>query len=125
MAKIRAYKLAEELGIERNEFVEQAKTHGVELKSAMASIDDLQVVDVRQPGETEGGVIEGAILVPLTLLNQQLSRLDASKPTIVYCAGGFRSSIAASRMLAAGFADVSDLLGGYGAWTAAHEATPA
>ena len=95
------------------------------MRDAMASIDDLQVVDVRQPGETEGGVIEGAILVPLTLLNQQLSRLDASKPTIVYCAGGFRSSIAASRMLAAGFADVSDLLGGYGAWTAAHEATPA
>ncbi|MCR9096352.1 MAG: translation initiation factor IF-2 [bacterium] len=43
MAKIRAYKLAEELGIERNEFVEQAGTHGVELKNAMASLDEEQV----------------------------------------------------------------------------------
>jgi hydroxyacylglutathione hydrolase len=50
------------------------------------------------------------------MLNQLMSTLDPSKPTIVYCAGGYRSSIAASTMLAAGFGDVADLLGGYGAW---------
>ena len=48
MAKIRAYKLAEELGIERNEFVEQAGTHGVELKNAMASLDEGQVELLRE-----------------------------------------------------------------------------
>lgn len=48
MAKIRAYKLAEELGIERNEFVEQAGTHGVELKNAMASLDEEQVELLRE-----------------------------------------------------------------------------
>jgi translation initiation factor IF-2 len=48
MAKIRAYKLAEELGIERNEFVEQAAGHGVELKNAMASLDDEQVALLRE-----------------------------------------------------------------------------
>ena len=95
------------------------------LREAMASIDDLQLVDVRQPGATEGGVIEGAILVPLTQLNQRLASLDASKPTMIYCAGGYRSSIAASRLAAAGFADVSDLLGGYGAWTASLETASA
>ncbi|MEL7157138.1 MAG: rhodanese-like domain-containing protein, partial [Actinomycetota bacterium] len=86
------------------------------LEAALDTVEDLQLVDVRQPGETEGGVIDGALLIPLTRLNERLSSLDASKPTIVYCAGGFRSSIAASRMAQAGFADVSDLLGGYGAW---------
>ncbi len=40
MAKIRAYKLAEELGLDRNEFVEKARAFGVELKNAMASLDD-------------------------------------------------------------------------------------
>ena len=40
-------------------------------------------------------------------------------------ADGCRSSSGASRLVSAGFADVSDLLGGYGAWTAAHEAQPA
>ena len=91
-----------------------------QMVDAMASIDDLQVVDVRQPGETEGGIIPGAALVPLTRLTAELGSLDPSKPTIVYCAGGFRSSIAASHMISAGFTDVSDLLGGYGAWTEAH-----
>ncbi|MGH1491925.1 MAG: rhodanese-like domain-containing protein [Acidimicrobiales bacterium] len=89
------------------------------LKRSQDSIEDLQLVDVRQPGETEGGFIPGAILMPLTRLNERLDSLDRSKPTVIYCAGGFRSSIAASRMIAAGFSDVSDLLGGYGAWEAA------
>lgn len=89
------------------------------LAQVMADVEDLQLVDVRQPGETEGGTIEGAIEIPLTQLNQLIGTLDASKPTVVYCASGFRSSIAASVMEVAGFTDVADLLGGYGAWTAA------
>ncbi len=48
MAKIRAYKLAEELGIERNEFVEKARAYGVELKSAMASLDEAEVELLRE-----------------------------------------------------------------------------
>ncbi len=43
MAKIRAYRLAEELGIDRNEIVEQAAKHGVEIKNAMASLEEAEV----------------------------------------------------------------------------------
>ncbi len=94
-----------------------------QMREAMDTVTDLQLVDVRQPGETENGVVDGAILIPLTRLNERLGELDPAKPTIVYCAGGFRSSIAVSRMIGAGFNDISDLLGGYGAWDAAHEKT--
>ncbi len=59
MAKIRAYKLAEELGIERNEFVEQAKLHGVELKSAMASLDEDQIELLR--GKLGGAKSEASV----------------------------------------------------------------
>ena len=97
-----------------------SRVNVAQMKEAMESVENLQLVDIRQPGETEGGVVEGAILIPLTRLNERLNELDAAKPTIVYCAGGFRSSIAASRMIGAGFTDISDLLGGYGAWEAAH-----
>lgn len=90
------------------------------LKEAMNTVEDLQLVDVRQPGETAGGVIEGAVLIPLTRLNEQMGRLDRTKPVAVYCAGGFRSSIAMSRLEGCGFESVSDLLGGYGAWEAAN-----
>ena len=47
MANIRAYKLAEELGLDRNEFVERAKALGVELKSAMASVNDAEALLLR------------------------------------------------------------------------------
>ncbi|MGI9590658.1 MAG: translation initiation factor IF-2 N-terminal domain-containing protein, partial [Myxococcota bacterium] len=40
MAKIRAYKLAEELGMDRQEFVEKAAAAGIELRSAMAPVDE-------------------------------------------------------------------------------------
>ena len=49
-------------------------------------------------------------------LPARLGELDASVPTVVYCAGGYRSSVAASLLRHNGFADVSDILGGYDAW---------
>ena len=100
----------------------QAKRVDVEeLVELQKNFPDLQLVDVRQPGETAGGTIEGAIVIPLTRLAEKVGSLDRSRPTAVYCAGGFRSSIAASILRANGFDGyVSDLLGGYGAWTQAH-----
>jgi translation initiation factor IF-2 len=44
---VRAYKIAEELGIERNEFVEKAREFGVELRNAMAPLDEDQVTLLR------------------------------------------------------------------------------
>jgi glyoxylase-like metal-dependent hydrolase (beta-lactamase superfamily II)/rhodanese-related sulfurtransferase len=81
----------------------------------------LQIVDVRNPGETAGGVIPGAVTMPLPRLTSQLVELDQTCPTVVYCASGYRSSIAASVLAAAGFDDVSDLLGGYEAWKGQRE----
>ena len=48
MATIRAYKLAEELGIDRHEIVDKAAEVGVEIKSAMASLDDAQISLLRE-----------------------------------------------------------------------------
>ena len=85
-------------------------------------IDGLQVVDIRNPGEVEGGAIPSAIKIPVGQLPSRLDELDAAAPTVVYCAGGYRSSVAATVLRQAGFSDVSDILGGYGAW---QEAQPA
>lgn len=86
-----------------------------------ADLRDLQVVDVRNPGEVEAGAIPGAIAIPVGQLPSRLSELDPAKPTVVYCAGGYRSSVAASLLRRNGFADVSDILGGYGAWDESHQ----
>lgn len=87
-------------------------------------VTDLQVVDVRNPGETAEGSIPGALGIPVGQLPSRLGELDAHRPTVVYCAGGYRSSVAASLLRQNGFVDVSDILGGYNAWTdARHNAT--
>ena len=78
-------------------------------------IEGLQLVDVRAPAETAEGTLPGARLIPLPALVGELGSLDLDAPTIVYCAGGYRSSIAASTMRAHGFRDVSDIIGGYAA----------
>ncbi|PPK65413.1 MBL fold metallo-hydrolase [Actinokineospora auranticolor] len=78
-----------------------------------------QVVDVRAASETRLGVIPGARRMPLPTLVSYLGELDPEVPTVVYCAGGYRSSVAASLLRARGFADVADLVGGFAAWAAA------
>ena len=84
---------------------------------AAVSAPDVQLVDVRGLGEVRtSGRVPGAVVVPLPELVRRLGELDPARPTVVYCAGGYRSSIAASTLRAAGFADVSDLIGGFGAW---------
>ena len=80
---------------------------------------DVQLVDVRNPGELAEGTIAGSISVPMADLPRRLEELDPQRPTVVFCAGGYRSSVAASLLRSEGFADVSDLLGGFTAWTAA------
>lgn len=81
-----------------------------------AELADLQVVDVRNPGEVAAGTIPDALTIPVGQLPARLSELDPAKPTVVYCAGGYRSSVAASLLRHNGFTDVSDILGGFGAW---------
>jgi DMSO/TMAO reductase YedYZ molybdopterin-dependent catalytic subunit/rhodanese-related sulfurtransferase/glyoxylase-like metal-dependent hydrolase (beta-lactamase superfamily II) len=79
----------------------------------------LQLVDVRAAAETEQGTIPGAVEIPLAVLAESLEALHRDRPVVVYCASGYRSVVAASRLAAAGFRDVSDLLGGYVAWESA------
>ncbi|HVT03917.1 MAG TPA: rhodanese-like domain-containing protein [Thermoanaerobaculia bacterium] len=78
----------------------------------------LRVVDVRAPGEYQGGHVPGAVNIPLNVVEHRLDLLDASQPTAVICAGGYRSSAAASLLQKRGF-EVMNVVGGTGAWIAA------
>ena len=104
--------------IDHPELVEQAsRLSAEELAERRATVPGLQVVDVRNIGElAESGTVPGAVNIPLAQLVARLGELDPAAPIVVYCAGGYRSSIAASTLRANGFTDVSDLLGGIGAW---------
>jgi glyoxylase-like metal-dependent hydrolase (beta-lactamase superfamily II)/rhodanese-related sulfurtransferase len=90
-----------------------------DLGSWRAETPELQLIDVRNPAEQDAGVIEGARLVPLPRLLDRAGDLDPDAPTVVYCASGIRSAIAASLLRAQGFGRVADLRGGYDAWHSA------
>ena len=95
-----------------------------EFEERRADVDRLQVVDIRNPGEIALGAVPSATPIPVGQLPSRLAELDTSVPTVVYCAGGYRSSVAASPLRNHGFGDVSDLLGGFGAWVEVTQATP-
>ena len=63
------------------------------------------------------GTIPGSINIPLAQLPRRLEEIPKGRPVVVHCAGGYRSSVAASLLRKEGWTDVSDLLGGYSAWT--------
>ncbi len=76
------------------------------------------VVDVRTPGERQQKRIPGSIGIPLSQLTNRMSELPADRPLLVYCAGGYRSSIAASLLQGHGFTQVYEIAGGIAAWEA-------
>lgn len=87
-----------------------------EFNARVRDLPDLQIVDVRNPGEVTSGTAHDAQTIPVGQLPARLDELDAAKPTVVFCAGGYRSSVAASLLRQKGFGDVSDVIGGYTAW---------
>lgn len=90
-----------------------------ELRTLM-STNGPQVVDVRNPYEWDAGHIEGATNIPLARLPERLRELDPTRPVVVHCETGGRSSVAASLLEAGGFGNVANLAGGYKAWEAAN-----
>ena len=76
-------------------------------------------IDVRAPREREQKHIGGSLGIPLNRLVENLETLPKNRPLLVYCAGGYRSSIAASLLQGSGFDSVGEIAGGIAAWEAA------
>jgi hydroxyacylglutathione hydrolase len=85
----------------------------------LASSEPPLAIDVRAPRERAQKHIEQSVSMPLNHLVENLKTLPNNRPLLVYCAGGYRSSIAASLLKRGGFASVGELAGGIAAWEAA------
>jgi hydroxyacylglutathione hydrolase len=77
-------------------------------------------IDVRAPREREQKYIAGSLAIPLNHLSENLDKLPRDRPLLVYCAGGYRSSIAASLLQRSGFDPVGEIAGGIVGWEAAN-----
>jgi hydroxyacylglutathione hydrolase len=88
-----------------------------DLRRLLEERADLQVVDVRRPGEYAGGHAPRAQSAPLGPgLGAELAGLDRERETAVICAGGYRSSAAASLLKPLGFRRLLNVTGGTSAW---------
>jgi hydroxyacylglutathione hydrolase len=77
---------------------------------------ELQVVDVRSPSEWKKGHVPGAQHIFLPQLRDRVGELDSSKPTAIYCASGYRASIATSILMQKGFRELWNVPGSWEAW---------
>ena len=64
------------------------------------------IVDVRTKDEFILANKEGSINIPLGLLKDRMDKLDSTKPIILCCASGSRSSLARRLLKAKGFQNV-------------------
>ncbi|MEL6810653.1 MAG: MBL fold metallo-hydrolase [Bacteroidota bacterium] len=84
----------------------------VALENIMAQ-GSVPIFDVRKDSEFESQHIESAHHTPLSLLNDYLSEFPGDRTFYVYCAGGYRSVIAASILKSRGIHNLVDIAGGF------------
>jgi hydroxyacylglutathione hydrolase len=95
---------------------ELARISQLTVRELREAAETLQIVDVRTPAEWERGHIPGAQHMFVPDLSGGLDALDRFKPVAVYCASGYRASIAASVLRKEGFEQVCNVPGGIQAW---------
>ena len=101
------------------------------LAAALASADPPLLLDVRTPQERHTRYIAGSRHIPLQRLHRQLRDVPRNSRIVVYCAGGYRSSLAVGLLEQHGITPLADLDGGMTAWadagleTLTSEAEPA
>lgn len=77
------------------------------------------VIDVRKKSEYDSEHVEGVSNIPLNSINQHLAEFPKDKPFVLYCAGGYRSMLAASILKSRGWDNFVDVAGGFAAIKAA------
>lgn len=87
-----------------------------ELATRIASGDEFDLIDVREPSEWAAGRIDGARLVPLATLHQASDCWDRSREIVLYCRSGARSMSAAEQLVHLGFTCVTNVTDGMIGW---------
>lgn len=99
--------------------------HGSEIKlvtpeemHSLMEMEDVQLVDVRTAKEREEGFIKNSQNIDFNspTFEEDILKLDKSKPVLLYCQSGGRSSKCAKKLKDAGFVKIYDLKGGITQW---------
>jgi adenylyltransferase/sulfurtransferase len=89
-----------------------------QVRARLEAQPDLLILDVREADEVATGKVKQAVHVPRGFLELKIEGLtrDRNREIVVYCAGGVRSALAARSLEEMGYANVTSMSGGFGAW---------
>ena len=106
----------QELVSEAKSETEQTNVEAVH--NAVASGEDVTVVDVREPDEYEAGHVPGAKPLPRGLLEYKAAEElpDKDARIVVHCALGGRGALAAKSLKEMGYTNVANMDGGLKGW---------
>lgn len=82
--------------------------------------NQVQLIDTRTEAEFNEGHIPGAINIDVNESDFEAKvgqKIDKTRPVALYCRGGRRSKIAAERIVALGYDDITELNTGFLSWT--------
>jgi hydroxyacylglutathione hydrolase len=89
------------------------------LAEELAGADPPLLLDIRNPREWVTKRIDGSLNVPLNHLQERITEIPRDRRIAIHCAGGYRSSIAASILHQYGITNLIEMAGGLAAWEAA------
>lgn len=101
-----------EVWIAGKQFLDTIPNYTTDKCSSLLKTGKYVLLDVRKKSEVEQEKIKGSVHVALNELKNKIPLFDKNEKWLVYCAGGYRSMIAASLMKASGISDVSNVQGG-------------
>jgi len=87
-----------------------------EMRKRMKNGEDMTIIDTRTAREYDAGHIEGAVLIPVDDIRDNINMLDPGKEIILYCRTGYRAYLALKTLRNHGFSDVKLLNGSYLSW---------
>ena len=92
----------------------------VDAQELISTIDQITILDVREPNEFVDGHLPGAINIPRGMLEfkvaDQPETSDPETELLVYCRSGARGALATETLMKLGYHNVKNLAGGFIAW---------
>lgn len=104
--------------MDSKKLIAETKATIKEVEASEVLNNSVTFLDVREPSETEGGMIENAIHIPRGTLETNIENRITNKDEdiVVYCASGIRSAFAAKTLNDLGYSKVRSLIGGFNGW---------
>lgn len=87
-----------------------------EAKSLMSKKHNVYLLDVRTPEEYRQVRLQGSILIPVNEVERRIGEIPKSRPVVVYCAVGSRSSLVAALLAQRGYREVYNITDGIVGW---------